>query len=99
VKPIDYFWATRGTDCEMCHIRPATQRHHCLYHRKKGVKELDEEYNIMIVCEKCHLYDGTPNSHETKVAFWNTQCARYGKERMLAWHRRVSLKVKEHAYK
>lgn len=98
MKSLEYFMAQRGTVCELCNIRPAAHRHHCLYHRKKGHPELDEEYNIMIVCVKCHLYDGTPNGYNARIKFWDTQCKRYGKDAMLDWHSRVRLKVKEKGY-
>lgn len=99
MKPITYFWEIRGTACEVCGLRPAVHRHHCLYHRKKGHPELDEEYNIQIVCIKCHLHEGTPDGHEERVKFWHKQCERYGKDTMIEWHNSVRLKKKEYAYK
>ena len=85
--------------CEICRVRPAIHRHHALYRRAKRYPELDSEENIMIVCEQCHLYDGTADSYENKVKFWHQQCERYGHDHMISWHQSLRQKVKEEAYK
>lgn len=84
--------------CQVCGIRSAQEAHHCLYGRKKGVKELNEDYNFQLVCVECHKYTGAVKTFENKLNFWKWACDFYGKETMLAWHERVPLKIKERAY-
>jgi len=38
--------------CEYCNFRKATEVHHCLFHRRKGVPELDCIENCAAVCSK-----------------------------------------------
>ena len=83
----------------MCGVRPAVHRHHALYRRDKRYPELNTEENVQIVCETCHLYEGTPDNHDNKVAFWHKQCERYGRQHMIAWHNELPLRVKEYAYR
>jgi len=85
--------------CQVCGERPAQEAHHCLYGKKKGVKELDEDYNLQLVCVECHKFSGLAKSYENKLQFWNWACDYYGKAIMLDWHDRVPLKIKEYAYK
>jgi len=80
--------------CEHCGVSAASDGHHSLIHRKKGVRELDLPYNIMWVCHKCHMSDGTLNSWDFKVKFWGTQCKRYGEIEMIKWLEGVPLKIK-----
>ncbi len=90
----------RGSTCEVegCY-NLAMEAHHCLYGRKKGHPELDMDENFCLVCEKCHGVTGKAKSFKHKLYFWQVQCDRYTKERMLAWHDSVRLKEKEYAYK
>ena len=78
----------RGWKCEFCGDRTSNdyQAHHCLFHRMKGRPELDEDYNLMVVCQKCHKY---ANSFEVRKLFWKKQVLRYGLITMLNWYNRV----------
>jgi hypothetical protein len=69
--------------CNYCHVRPATERHHCIIHRSKGWEAyLDVAENIEPVCHVCHM-TGVVNSTAHKAAFWKQQEAR-GYD-MLGW--------------
>jgi len=83
------------TLCEWCGVHPATERHHCLIHRRKGVPQLDDEKNIMLVCRGCHA-SGVVNGHRARVIFWKQQCAKYGEHQMRDWYDSLPLKVKEY---
>jgi hypothetical protein len=85
----------RGYSCEYCHLRRATELHHALIGRKKGVKELDCEYNFMCVCQECHPKTDT---QEVKTWFWQVQCNRYGVEVMTKWIKSLPLKLKPDLY-
>jgi len=86
--------------CECCGVTPAEEAHHCLYRRdlknKAAGKVLNETYNLQLVCKECH--SRVAKHHANKVRFWRMQCARYGKDRMLDWHKRLPYKVKEMEY-
>ena len=82
----------RGGLCEICHIRPATQLHHCIVRRRKGHPEYDVEENLEAVCEVCHAKPGT-DSYEHSCEFWARQVKR-GYD-MQAWYDGLNLKVKE----
>lgn len=75
-------------------MHPATERHHCLFHRMKSKPELDDPRNIMNVCHKCHA-SGEVNSFEARRIFWQRQCAKYGEGNMRQWVDSLPLKVKE----
>ena len=77
--------------CELCG-RPATDRHHCLYHRRKGKPELDHPYNLEMLCRECHM-DGRVNGYEHRREFWRRQVKRHGQD-FLDWHEGLPLKVK-----
>ena len=74
----------RGNECEYCGPFPKTpyEIHHCLIHRKKGVKELDSVYNYAVVCKECHPYC---NGILFRQEFWQNQIKRYGKEPLREW--------------
>lgn len=86
--------------CECCGINPAQEAHHCLYRRdlrNKTAKDLlNQTYNLQLVCYRCH--GSTSRTHENKVRFWKTQCERYGKGVMLAWHNKLPYKIKVFEY-
>jgi hypothetical protein len=84
----------RGTLCEWCETHPATERHHCLFHRMKGHPELDDKRNLMIVCAQCHQ-SGEVNGYFARCWFWRRQVARYGWEAMMEFYNGVKLKIKE----
>ena len=86
----------RGTRCEICGVRPGTEAHHCLF-IKSNDPAVNEKYNLQLVCPECHERYG--RSYDNRVAFWNEQCRRYGKETMLAWLDRVPYKQKPSEYK
>ena len=85
--------------CQVCHLRPAEEVHHCLYGRRKGVPELDVDYNFQLTCQKCHRYSGLAKQWKNKLAFWEWACSYYGRDVMVKWHESLPLKVKEIAYK
>lgn len=90
----DEIVAERGPQCELCHWRMATQKHHCIVKRKKGHPEFDCKENIEITCDECHIWgDGYINSYEHKVGFWNKQVAR-GYD-MRKFYDSLNLKVRE----
>lgn len=78
---------------------PGEEAHHCLYRRRKGVKELNDYENFQLVCSFCHRYTGRALTYENRVNFWRWACDFYGKEHMINWHNSLPLKVKEKAYK
>lgn len=84
----------RGWLCEICE-NPTSQPelHHCLFHRMKGIKELDEKFNLQVVCPACHSLHA--NDYENRRAFWDAQVRRYGGE-MQEWFDRLPLKVKKY---
>lgn len=77
--------------CECCGFRPATEAHHCLIHRARGIESLDDERNIELVCSVCHPLC---NAFAHRDAFWQIQVKRYGKESMEEWLDSLPLKVK-----
>lgn len=87
----DLLTRERGQVCELCHVRPATEMHHCLYHRRRGAPCLDDGPNIELLCHQCHQ-DGAVNSWAHRVAFWRRQTERYD---MDAWHEALPIKKKE----
>ena len=74
---------------------PAEECHHCLYRKRKGVKQLNHEENLQLVCRDCHKFSGKAKSWENKVNYWKWACSWYGKEHMKRWHDSLPLKVKE----
>ena len=81
--------------CEICKTRMATEWHHCIHGRMKGVPELDMIYNLQHVCKPCH--DGTANSYENRRKFFMEQFYRYGVE-FTDWYESLPLvAVKEFA--
>ena len=82
----------RGEWCEWCKRRKAVHRHHCLVHRMKGHPELDDERNLMLVCNKCHD-DGIVNNYFVRMIFWSKQLKRYPDLR--EWYAGLPLKEKE----
>lgn len=84
----------RGGVCEICgNPSPILELHHCLFHRMKGVKELDEKFNLQVVCQACHKLHA--NGYENRRMFYEEQVRRYGDE-MKEWMDRVPLKVKKY---
>lgn len=80
--------------CEYCKVRPATEWHHCLIHRRKGHPELDHRYNMEHVCQKCHQ-SGEVNSYKHRQEFWQRQCKKYGDAEMRSWYDSLDLKHKQ----
>ena len=85
--------------CQFCNERPAEEAHHVLYGRRKGVPELDKDYNLQLVCRLDHHVTGKAKTWENKLAFWEWACSWYGHDVMVKWHCSLPLKVKEKAYK
>jgi hypothetical protein len=81
--------------CQVCGERPAEEAHHMLYSKKKGITDLNLYENLCLVCRQCHHITGKAKTWEAKVAYWEWACNFYGRERMIAWHRELPLKVKE----
>ena len=91
MKPVSYFIETRGSVCEYCHSRIATDRHHALEHRQKRYPELDNEINISFVCHACHM-SGILDTSDYALSFAVMQIKRgYN---LLAWYDLLPLKVK-----
>lgn len=84
----------RGPYCEYCQVRQGTQLHHCLIRRDKRFPELDCEQNLMLCCAYCHTEKRLLDSWEVSLAFWDIQCARYGKQEMLNWLKELPLRSK-----
>jgi len=84
----------RGNLCECCGIRQGTEAHHALYYKDnknlRAKKLLDMTYNLILVCERCHSCKA--KTHQSKVRFWEIQCARYGHDVMVAWHNKIPYK-------
>lgn len=78
---------------------PAEEAHHCLYHRMKGICELNQYENLQLVCQSCHKHTGKALTFENRLAHWNWACDFYGKEHMVRYHESLPIKVKEKSYK
>lgn len=82
----------RGLQCEACgDYTMNLQLHHWLFHRMKGVPELDSEENCGLVCHKCH--GDVVNGYESRRSFWKRQVER-GYD-MDAWLDGLPLKFKQ----
>jgi len=90
---------SRGYKCEWCIIRPATDLHHALIGRMKGKPELDVEENLMVACHRCHVGKELLDTQEVRLWFWNKQCERYGRDRMVEWVKNLPLKIKPALYR
>jgi len=80
----------RGYKCECCGDRTSNdyQAHHCLFHRMKGRPELDEDYNLQILCGLCHPF---ANAYWFRCLFWEKQVERYGNYLMVEWYHSIRL--------
>jgi len=87
----------RGYKCELCGSETSNdcQVHHCLFHRVKKPARLkrllDQPYNLMVVCQRCHLLC---NGNEVRHAFWWKQVLRYGLVKMVKWYLEVPYRDK-----
>ena len=81
----------RGPMCQICKLQGASELHHAIYGRMKGVKELDTRENLVLICKDCH----SRANFQMKRLSWHLNCIRYGKEHMLDWHDELPLKNKE----
>ncbi len=81
----------RGPMCQICKLQGASELHHAIYGRMKGVKELDDERNLLLVCQKCH----SNVSYATRRLAWHLNCVRYGEADMEMWHDELPLLSKE----
>jgi hypothetical protein len=88
----------RGNLCEVCHMRQATEAHHCLYRRDKHQPRLNDKENLQLVCHPCHD-NGSADSWANRVVFWQDQCTRYGASHMKEWHDKLDYKIKETLYR
>ena len=78
----------RGVYCEisgMC----GDDIHHAIINRQKGVKELDDPRNLLIVNRAYHKH-----SDAARRDAWKRNCKRYGKSEMINWLNSVPLKIK-----
>ena len=82
----------RGSLCEQCRIKGATDLHHALIGRMKSKPELNVEENAELLCKECHKNVG---GYDERLIFWKRQCVRYGESRIKAWYDGLDLKVKE----
>jgi hypothetical protein len=94
MKPVSYFIQVRGNCCEACghpfsYYRPA-QRHHCIQPRQKGKTFLDDEKNIELVCQQCHM-SGMLDTEIHAIEFAKRQIAR-GVD-VVGWYYSLPLKV------
>ena len=78
---------------------PAEEAHHCFLGKRKGMKELDADENLELVCISCHKHTGKAKSFENKMHFWQIQCERYGWEHMRDWYASLPIKAKDVCYK
>jgi hypothetical protein len=85
--------------CQVCGVNPGEEAHHCLYHRRKGVNQLNDHENLQIVCRMCHKHNGRALTFQNRLDYWEWACGYYGKEHMIKWNESLPLKVKEKAYK
>ena len=61
--------------CNICRVRQASERNHCVIYRSKGwEKYLDVEENLEDVCPDCHKYPAHTAAH--KKEFWKQQIER-----------------------
>jgi hypothetical protein len=74
--------------------RPATDKHHCLVGRSKKHPELDNEFNLELLCRECHM-SGEASCYEHRRQFYNKQLGEHGQE-FLDWWDRLPLKAKPH---
>lgn len=79
--------------CGVCHKKPGTDRHHCLYRRDVRFKKwLDVEENLEWVCHSCHM-QGLADTYEHRKEFWRRQIKRYGRKRMERWRDSLPFKT------
>jgi len=78
---------------------PGEEAHHCLYGKRKGVKELDMPENLQLVCRYDHHISGKAKTYENKIDFWKWACNHYGHAHMLRWHNGLPMKQKEYRYR
>ena len=88
----------RGNLCEVCGIRQGTEAHHCIYRRDKHQPRLNDKENLELVCRICHA-NGSADSWDNRINFWQVQCTRYGASHMKEWHDKIDYKVKETLYR
>jgi len=88
----DAIVAKRGKYCEACYWNIGTELHHCIVHRRKGNKKLDDPRNLELLCKECHSM-GFVNSYEHRCGFWKRQVKRG--ELMSEWYDSLNLKTKE----
>jgi hypothetical protein len=87
----------RGYKCENCGSETANdyQVHHCLFHNVSKPawlkKLLNEDMNLMIVCQACHPFC---NGYRVRRLFWAKQVRRYKIGVMMAWYDKVPYKDK-----
>ena len=85
----------RGDYCEHCNHRQGTQRHHVFFGRKKGEPYFDDERNLMLACDTCHIQKAVLNGYKMKLVFWVKQVARYGLNSMMEYWLNAPCKIKE----
>ena len=66
--------------------------HHAFIGRKKGVVELDDERNLVLVNHDEHIAR-TFDNLEWRKKFWKVQLKRYGLSRMEAWITELPVKL------
>jgi len=96
MNPVEWFINERGRFCENCGIPydryNKAERHHCLIHRKKGGRQLDNEINIELVCHRCHVM-GMVNSYAHRREFAMRQINR-GFD-VKSWYESLNLRAPE----
>lgn len=75
----------RGYECEHCGGDPE-HAHHAIMNRKKGVKELNDPRNLILVCRRCHKH-----GWEYRKRAWRINCERYGRKNMIDWLENIPL--------
>lgn len=90
------FIAERGNICECSECNePASDVHHAIVPRIKGCPEVNDAWeNLAYVNHFEHVSLHKFSGIEWARFFWEKNCARYGKPRMMAWLRSLPLKIK-----
>jgi hypothetical protein len=68
--------------------KPGHDLHHALIGRHGGVRELDDERNLVLVNHDEHISRKFDNQ-EWRKKFWLIQCERYGYHSMIEWMSKV----------
>lgn len=95
-RVIDQLYTEQGGDCAVCH-RPFThqmQVHHaCMTRDIRFAKWLDQIFNLLLICPRCHANHGWLSKFETRKKAWKFKVEQ-GYD-MKAWHDSIPMIVKD----